>query len=53
MSREIEDEPSRPIRRGWWQSDARREHRMEMAHERRMMSMERNLHRRMFGGIGL
>jgi uncharacterized caspase-like protein len=44
MSRDIEDEPSRPIRRGLWQSEAQ--------HERRMMMMERNMHRRMFGGLG-
>jgi uncharacterized caspase-like protein len=52
MSRDIEDEPSQPIRRGWWQSEAQREHRMEMQHERRMQTMERTMHRRMFGSIG-
>ena len=52
MSRDIEDEPARPIRRGWWQAEAQRERRMEMQHERRMEMMERNAHRRMFGGLG-
>jgi hypothetical protein len=52
MSRDLEDEPSHPIRRGWWHSEMQRERRMEMQHARRMQMMERNMHRRMFGGLG-
>jgi hypothetical protein len=52
VTREIEREPSRPVRRNWWQAEAERKHRMDLQHERRMMMMERNMHRRLFGGLG-
>jgi uncharacterized caspase-like protein len=48
VTREIEREPSRPIRRNWWQSEFEREHKFRMSMERRQTSM----HRRLFGGIG-
>jgi hypothetical protein len=46
VTREIEREPSRPIRRGWFQSEMRQErqeHNMRMAMMQRQMSMQRRM----------
>ena len=46
VTREIEREPSRPIRRGWFQSEMRQErqeHNVRMAMMQRQMSMQRRM----------